>query len=65
MGDVRRNQKRGGRGERTRPALPGAPGTGRGFIGNRPSRCSFLRASLRARRIASAFSRTLRSEGFS
>jgi hypothetical protein len=28
-----------------------------GFIGSRPSRCSFLRASLRARRTASAFSR--------
>jgi hypothetical protein len=27
--------------------------------------CSFLRASLRARRMAAAFSRTLRSEGFS
>jgi hypothetical protein len=30
-----------------------------------PSRCAFLRASLRTRRIASVFSRTLLSEGFS
>ena len=36
-----------------------------GFIGSRPSRCSFLRASLRARRTASAFSRAFFSEGFS
>jgi hypothetical protein len=47
------------------PALPRAPGIVRGFIGSKPSRCSFLRASLRARRMASAFSRTLLSEGFS
>ena len=60
-----RDQKRGGRGVRAGPPLPGAPATGRGFIGNRPSRCNFLRASLRARRMASAFSRTLRSDGFS
>src|SRR4029078_9706085 len=33
--------------------------------GMSPSRCAFLRASLRVRRIASAFSRFLRSEGFS
>ena len=30
-----------------------------------PSRCAFLRASLRARRIASAFSRAFLTEGFS
>jgi hypothetical protein len=42
------------RGMRARPPLPGAPGITRGFIGSRPSRCSSLRASLRARRIASA-----------
>ena len=49
-----------------RPAPgPPAPGTTRGFIGSRPSRCIFLRASLRARRIASAFSRAFFSEGFS
>jgi len=34
-------------------------------IGSRPSRCSFLRCSLRARRTASAFSRAFFSEGFS
>src|SRR3954471_7527375 len=33
------------------PPLPEAPRTTRGFICNRPSRCIFLRASLRARRI--------------
>ena len=59
-----RVQKR--RGARAGPLRPGpAPGIVRGFIGNRPSRCNFLRASLRARRTASAFSRTLFSEGFS
>jgi hypothetical protein len=57
-----RDQKRGAR---AGPPLPGVPGITRGFIGSRPSRCSFLRASLRARRMASAFSRTLLSEGFS
>src|SRR3954470_22398552 len=47
-------------------SAPGpAPNTGFGFIGSRPSRCSFLRASLRARRTASAFSRAFFSEGFS
>jgi len=56
------DQKRGARGG---PPLPGAPRITRGFIGSRPSRCNFLRASLRARRMASAFSRTLFSEGFS
>ena len=30
-----------------------------------PSRCAYLRAALRARRMASAFSRVLRSDGFS
>ena len=40
-------------------------GAGFGFDGNRPSRCRRLRASLRARRIASAFSRAFLSEGFS
>ena len=40
-------------------------GSGFGFPGKRPSRCARLRASLRARRIASAFSRALRSDGFS
>jgi hypothetical protein len=54
------DQKRGGRGG----ALPGARTTF-GFIGSRPSRCNFLRASFRARRMASAFSRTLLSDGFS
>src|SRR4051812_31821809 len=33
-------------------------------LGISPSRCAFLRASFRARRSASARSRTLRSEGF-
>src|SRR6516164_5856715 len=56
------NQKRG---ERAGRPLPTVPWTTRGFIGSRPSRCNFLRASLRARRTASAFSRTLFSEGFS
>ena len=42
-----------------------ALGTGFGFIGNNPSRCNFLRASLRARRTASAFSRARFSDGFS
>ncbi len=40
-------------------------GVGFGFIGSSPSRCMRLRASLRARRIASAFSRAFFSEGFS
>ena len=59
------------RGARGAPDLPpgpapGPPGpVGLGFIGNNPSLCNFLRASLRARRIASAFSRAFRSEGFS
>src|SRR5580704_8369146 len=53
------DQKRGARGGPPRPGPPAAPGTTRGFIGSRPSRCNFLRASLRARRMASAFSRTL------
>ena len=56
------DQKRGARGG---PPLPGAPRITRGFIGSRPSRCNFLRASLRARRMASALSRTLFSDGFS
>src|ERR1035437_2714309 len=43
-----RDQKRGAR---SGPPLPGAPGITRGFIGSRPSRCNFLRASLRARRV--------------
>jgi hypothetical protein len=61
-----RDQKRRGGADRAGPPRPGAPaGIVRGFIGNRPSRCNFLRASLRARRMASAFSRTLLSEGFS
>ena len=42
---------------RAGPPLPRAPETTRGLIGSRPSRCIFLRASLRARRIASACSR--------
>jgi hypothetical protein len=58
------DQKLGRRGARPGPA-PGPPGVGRGFIGSRPSRCMRLRASLRARRIASAFSRAFFSEGFS
>src|SRR6516225_1909592 len=47
------DQKRGARAGRPRPPVPW---TTRGFIGSRPSRCNFLRASLRARRTASAFS---------
>ena len=43
----------------------GAPITGFGLPGSRPSRCISLRASLRARRIASARSRAFFSEGFS
>ena len=39
--------------------------TTRGVAGRRPSRCNFLRASLRARRTASAASRARFSEGFS
>src|SRR5262249_62207589 len=53
------------RGERAGRPLPPVPWTTRGFTGSKPSRCNFLRASLRARRTASAFSRTLFSEGFS
>jgi hypothetical protein len=55
------------RGMRAGPPLPGAPGITRGFIGSRPSRCSSLRASLRARRIASAapWLPIGRNEGFS
>jgi len=34
------------RGVRAGPPLPATPGAIRGFISNRPSRCSFLRASL-------------------
>jgi hypothetical protein len=34
-------------------------------VGISPSRCACLRAAFRARRIASAFSRVLRSDGFS
>jgi hypothetical protein len=56
-----RDQKRG---LRAGPPLP-TPGTTLGFMGSKPSCCNFLRASLRARRMASAFSRTLLSEGFS
>jgi hypothetical protein len=44
-----RDQKRGAR---AGLSLPGAPGITRGCIGSRPSRCIFLRASLRARRTA-------------
>ena len=44
-------------GPRAGPPLPEIPRTIRGFIGSRPSRCIFFRASFRARRIASAFSR--------
>ena len=62
--DPRRD--RHGRHRDRRARRPGpAPNTGFGFIGNRPSRCNFLRASLRARRTASAFSRAFFSEGFS
>jgi small subunit ribosomal protein S21 len=53
----------GGPGGPDRPAP--APVVGFGFIGNRPSRCNRLRANLRARRIASAFSLAFRSDGFS
>ena len=49
-----RDQKRG---LRAGPPLP-TPGTTLGFMGSKPSCCNFLRASLRARRMASAFSRT-------
>jgi hypothetical protein len=58
------DQKLGRRGAPMRPP-PGPPGVGFGFIGSSPSRCMRLRASLRARRIASAFSRAFFSEGFS
>src|SRR5262249_25928027 len=53
------------RGERAGRPLPTVPWITRGLIGSRPSRCSFLRASLRARRTGSAFSRTLFSGGLS
>jgi len=50
-------------------APPGPPRASRTFFflgsARRPSRCSFLRASLRVRRMASAFWRLLRSDGFS
>jgi hypothetical protein len=55
--------KRGARGGPDLP--PAAAPTGFGFIGNKPSRCRRLRASLRARRIASAFSLAFLSDGFS
>ena len=46
--------------------LPLRSGRGFGFgIGSTPSRCSFLRSALRARRMASACSRTRFSDGFS
>ena len=51
-----------------RGELGGLPLSGEatlGLLGSSPSRCSFLRASFRARLIASARSRTLRSDGFS
>src|SRR5579862_7845933 len=60
--------KRGARGgpDLPAPGPPGPPGpVGFGFIGRSPSRCNFLRASLRARRIASAFSLAFFSDGFS
>ena len=53
------------RGVRRGAALPGPPGISRGFTGMRPSRCILLRASLRARRMASAFSLAFLSDGFS
>jgi hypothetical protein len=70
---IKRKAQRGPRGPAPPRPPPGpprsapgpAPNTGFGFIGSRPSLCSFLRASLRARRTASAFSRAFFSEGFS
>ena len=53
---------------RTRSAGLALPLASTGFLrvsGISPSRCAFLRMSLRARRIASDFCRFLRSEGFS
>ena len=47
------------------PGPPGPRVTGLGLPGNRPSRWARLRASLRARRIASARSRAFFSDGFS
>jgi hypothetical protein len=58
------DQKREGE-TRAEPRLSGPAPVARGFIGSSPSRCNFLRASLRARRTASARSRTLFSDGFS
>src|SRR6516164_378203 len=53
------------RGVRDGPTLPVTPATSRVLVGgSKPSRCNFLRASFRARRTASAFSRTFLSEGF-
>jgi hypothetical protein len=45
----------------------GRRGEGSRFFGMgiKPSRCASFRAALRARRMASAFSRVLRSDGFS
>ena len=47
------------------PRLVLAKGSYFGFAGSKPSRCNRLRASLRARRTASAFSRAFFSDGFS
>jgi hypothetical protein len=61
--------QRGGRGAGApgppRPGGPPARSSGFGLPGKRPSRCARLRASLRARRMASAFSRAFFSEVFS
>jgi hypothetical protein len=46
-------------------AMPGRAGSRRFGAGRRPSRWACLRAALRARRTASAFSRVFFSDGFS
>ncbi len=58
------NPRKGFAGVGTRCARVHA-GAPLGSLQRRPSRCAFLRASLRARRIASAFSRARFSDGFS
>src|ERR1700722_4926151 len=61
----KRGVRAGPAADRPPPGPPGPPVVGFGFIGNKPSRCNRLRASLRARRIPFAFSRAFFSEGFS
>src|SRR6266516_4148661 len=60
-GISRRRYRPANEGERGAPIRAG----GLGLLGSRPSRCARLRASLRARRMASARSRAFFSEGFS